>query len=143
MRIASGASDSNYGWTETMVREAGPRIDGRAMHYYSVPGSWQHKGSATGFSEEEWAATLAKTLRMDEYIAHHAAIMDKYDPAKRIWLVDHEWGTWNDPEPGSYPGVLVLLNSLRDALVAAININIFVMHADRVRMAAIAQMVNF
>src|SRR3569623_262337 len=142
MRIASGASDSNYGWTETMVREAGPRIDGRAMHYYSVPGSWQHKGSATGFSEEEWAAPLAKTLRMDEYIAHHAAIMDKYDPAKRIWLVVDEWGTWYAPEPGSNPGFLVQQIALRVALVAAIIINIFVKHAVRVMMAAIALMVN-
>src|SRR3569623_281108 len=82
MRIASGASDSNYGWTETMVREAGPMIDGLAMHYYTVPGTWEHKGAATGFGEDEWAATLAKTLRMDEYIARHSAIMDKYDPGK-------------------------------------------------------------
>jgi alpha-N-arabinofuranosidase len=142
MRIASGASDSNYQWTDTLVREAGSMIDGIAVHYYTVPGTWAHKGAATGFSEAEWAATLAKTLRMDDYLTRHSAIIDKYDPQKRIWLVVDEWGTWYDVEPGTNPGFLYQQNSLRDALVAAINLNIFVKHADRVKMAAIAQMVN-
>ncbi len=143
MKIASGPSDTDYAWTETMMREAGKLIDGLTLHYYTVPGpDWQHKGAATGFSETEWAATLAKTLRMDEYLTRHSAIMDKYDPARRVWLVVDEWGAWYDPAPGSNPGFLVQQNSLRDALLAAVNLNIFVAHADRVKMAAVAQMVN-
>ncbi|HMI20505.1 MAG TPA: alpha-L-arabinofuranosidase C-terminal domain-containing protein [Sphingomonas sp.] len=143
MKIASGPSDSDYNWTEVMMREAAKNIDGLTLHYYTITGpDWQHKGAATGFTESEWAATLAKTLRMDEYLTRHSAIMDKYDPAKRVWLVVDEWGAWYDPAPGSNPGFLVQQNSLRDALLAASNINIFVKHADRVKMAAIAQMVN-
>ena len=84
----------------------------------------------------------AATLRMDEYITKHSAIMDKYDPKKRVWLGVDEWGTWYDVEPGTNPGFLYQQNTLRDALVAAININIFVKHADRVKMANIAQMIN-
>ena len=142
MKMASGPSDANYNWTEVMMRDAGKQIDGIGLHYYTVPNTWQHKGSATNFEESDWANTLAKTLEMDEYITKHAAIMDKYDPRKRVWLGVDEWGTWYDVEPGTNPGFLYQQNSLRDALVAAINFNIFVKHADRVKMANIAQMIN-
>src|SRR5262249_37583646 len=141
-KMASGPSDANYTWTEVMMRDAGRQIGGLGLHYYTIPGSWGSKGSATQFDESAWATTLSKTLRMDEYITKHAAIMDKYDPNKRVWLGVDEWGTWYDVEPGSNPGFLYQQNSLRDALIAAINFNIFVKHADRVKMANIAQMIN-
>ena len=142
MKIASGANGDDYDWTEVMMRDAGDQIDGIALHYYTVPGDWKNKGSASDFDEEGWARTLSKTLRMEELITKHSAIMDKYDPKKRVWLLVDEWGTWYDPTPGSNPGFLQQQNSLRDALVAAVNINIFAAHADRVKMANIAQMVN-
>jgi alpha-N-arabinofuranosidase len=142
MKIASGANVDDYRWTEVMMREAGRDIDGISLHYYTFPGDWEHKGSATQFDERGWASTLSHTLRMDELLTKHSAIMDRYDPQKRVWLVVDEWGTWYDVEPGANPGFLYQQNTLRDALVAAVNINIFAKHADRVRMAAIAQMVN-
>jgi alpha-N-arabinofuranosidase len=140
--MASGPSDADYHWTDVMMREAGGKIDGIGLHYYTISNTWQHKGSATDFDENAWAKTLAATLKMDEYITKHSEIMDKYDPKKRVWLGVDEWGTWYDVEPGTNPGFLYQQNSLRDALVAAINFNIFVKHADRVKMANIAQMVN-
>ncbi|WP_276205508.1 alpha-N-arabinofuranosidase [Sphingomonas montana] len=142
LRIASGANAQDYNWTEVMMRDAGDRIDGIALHYYTLPGSWGKKGSATEFDEDGWARTLSKTLEMDALVTKHSAIMDKYDPKKRVWLLVDEWGTWYDPTPGSNPGFLQQQNSLRDALIAAVNINIFAHHADRVKMANIAQMVN-
>jgi alpha-N-arabinofuranosidase len=142
MKIASGASDSNYAWTEVMMREAGKQIDGIGVHYYTVPDNWTTKGSATGFDEAAWARTMAKTLRMDEFITQHSAVMDKYDPERRVWLAVDEWGTWYDPTPGSNPGFLQQQNTLRDALVTAVNLDIFTKHAERVKMANIAQMVN-
>lgn len=142
MKVASGANSADYNWTEVMMREAGKRIDGIGVHYYTVPGSWEKKGSATQFDETDYARTLSKTLVMDELITKHAAVMDKYDAAKRVNLAVDEWGTWYDVEPGSNPGFLYQQNTMRDALVAALNINIFMSHADRVRMANIAQMVN-
>ena len=142
LKIGSGANSDDYHWTEVMMREAGENLDGLTLHYYTVPGEWKHKGAGVGFTETEWAATLAKGLRMEEMVTKHSAIMDKYDPNKRVMLAVDEWGTWYDPTPGTNPGFLVQENSLRDALLAAETINIFVKHADRVKMAAIAQMVN-
>jgi len=141
-KIASGANTDDYHWTEVMMRDAGGMLDGLSLHYYTVPNVWEHKGSATQFDEHEWAATLAHTWRMDELITKHAAIMDRYDPGKRVMLAVDEWGAWYDVEPGTNPGFLYQQSSMRDALVAAINLNIFARHADRVRMSAIAQMVN-
>jgi len=141
-KIASGANSEDYNWTEVMMRDAAGSIDGIGVHYYTVTGTWREKGSATAFDETEWTRTLSKTLVMDKLITKHAAVMDKYDPDKRVWLAVDEWGTWFDPTPGTNPGFLQQQNSLRDGLVAAINFNIFTAHADRVKMANIAQMAN-
>jgi alpha-N-arabinofuranosidase len=122
---------------------AGRQMNGLSLHHYTLSsGQWNKKGAATGFTEEEWHSTLWQTLRMDEMITKHAAIMDKYDPQKRIGLVVDEWGAWYDVELGTNPGFLYQQNTLRDALVAGINLNIFHQHCDRVTMANIAQMVN-
>ncbi|HVO34472.1 MAG TPA: alpha-L-arabinofuranosidase C-terminal domain-containing protein, partial [Gemmatimonadales bacterium] len=141
-RIASGPNVDDDAWTDTMMREAGSRIDGLDMHYYTVVGTWAHKGSATDFGEREWFVGMQKALRMDTLISRHSTIMDRYDPEKRVWLIVGEWGMWHDPEPGSTPGFLYQQNTLRDAVVAGLHLNIFNSHADRVRMANIAQTVN-
>jgi alpha-N-arabinofuranosidase len=125
------------------MKMAGHQMNGLSLHYYTLPtGDWQRKGSATQFNEEQWHSTLRRTLEMDNLIAEHSKIMDKYDPHKRIGLVVDEWGTWYDAEPGANPGFLYQQNTLRDALVAALNFHIFHRHADRVAMANIAQMIN-
>ncbi|HVZ66339.1 MAG TPA: alpha-N-arabinofuranosidase [Lacunisphaera sp.] len=142
-RIACGPNGDNYEWTETMMKDAARQMDGLALHFYTVPsGNWRTKGSATNFDEAEYFATLHRTLKMEELITKHSAIMDKYDPQKRVGLVVDEWGVWTDVEPGTNPGFLFQQNSLRDAILAAINLHIFQAHADRVTMANIAQMVN-
>ena len=141
-KSASGPSDEDYHWMEVMMRDGGRHFDAIGLHYYTITNSWAKKGSATMFDEAEYAKTLQATLRMDGIIAKHAAIMDKYDPNKRVWLAVDEWGTWFDVEPGSNPGFLYQQSTLRDAMVAALNINIFVKHAGRVKMANIAQMIN-
>ena len=144
-RIASGASDQNYGWTEVMMSQAASMMQGLSLHYYTLPnGDWNKpKGSATKFGEDAWHATLWRTLKMDEFIQKHSAIMDKYDPQKRVGLMVDEWGTWyDDQEPGQNLGALYQQNGIRDAIVAGINLNIFNQHSDRVQMANIAQMIN-
>jgi alpha-N-arabinofuranosidase len=97
---------------------------------------------SVGFDEADYALLLSETLKMEGLVAHHGAIMDAYDPQKRIALVVDEWGAWYAQLPGTPPGFLAQQNSIRDALIAALNINIFARHADRVRMANIAQMIN-
>jgi alpha-N-arabinofuranosidase len=143
-RIASGSNADDVNWTEVLMKKAGKQMNGLSLHYYTLPtGSWSgSKGSATKFGEPEYVTTLRRTLEMDKIIHDHSAIMDKYDPEKKVGLVVDEWGIWTDVEPGSNPGFLHQQNSLRDAILAALNFNIFHRHADRVSMANIAQMVN-
>ena len=119
-------------------------VHGRVfLHYYTIPsGNWEKKGPSTGFAEDEWAATIARALRMDELVTKHSAIMDEHDPDKRIGLYVDEWGNWYDPEPGRNPAFLYQQNTIRDAVTAASTLHVFHRHADRVRMSMIAQMVN-
>ncbi len=141
-KIASGANVEDYKWTEVMMREATRMMNGLSLHYYTVPFNWGNKGSATDFNESVWFTTLQKTLKMDTLVTKHSAIMDKYDPKKKVGLLVDEWGTWYNVEPGTNPGFLYQQSTMRDALVAGINLNIFNNHADRVRMSNIAQMIN-
>jgi alpha-N-arabinofuranosidase len=133
-------------WTETIMKAWQGRswswdIDGLSLHSYTVI-KWPPASASVGFGEKEYAEILKATLDMETLVAQHSAIMDKYDPQKKIALVVDEWGAWYAPLPGSNPGFLVQQNTLRDAILAALNLNIFARHADRVRMANIAQMVN-
>ena len=141
-RIASGASDGDYNWTEVLMKNVGRNlIEGVALHSYSVI-DWGNKGSATAFSESQYFTTMQRALRMEEYVTRHSTIMDKYDPEKRIALVVDEWGGWYDVEEGTNPGFLYQQNTMRDAMIAGTTLNIFNNHADRVRMANLAQTIN-
>jgi alpha-N-arabinofuranosidase len=141
-KIACGASDLNYHWTEVMMRAAARYMDGLSLHYYTVPHTWADKGSATEFTEDDWFITLKKALRMDEIVTKHSEILDRYDPDRRVGLIVDEWGVWHNVEPGTHPGFLYQQNTLRDALVAGVTLNIFNQHCDRVHMANLAQTIN-
>ena len=143
-RIASGASSDDFNWTETLMKNIPINmVEGLAMHHYSTFG-WDPgvKGSATDFTEAQYFRTMQQALKMDEYIQKHAAIMDKYDPQKKVALVVDEWGAWYEVEPGTNPGFLYQQNTMRDAILAGATLNIFHNHADRVRMANLAQAIN-
>ncbi len=152
-KICCGANAGDYYWTEGVLKtcfappqpggQATGHMNGLSLHYYTVPGpDWDHKGSATDFDETRWYDTLAKAYFMKELVERHGAIMDQYDPEKKIGMMVDEWGTWFDVEPGTNPGFLYQQNTMRDALVAGITLNIFNKHCDRVKMACIAQLVN-
>lgn len=142
-KIASGFSDENYWWTETVVEEAGNHMDAISLHYYTLPtGEWQKKGPSKDFGEEMYFSTLKHGLHMDELVKRHAMRMDKFDPEQRITLAVDEWGVWTDPLEGTNPGFLQQQNSIRDALVASTTLDILNKHSDRVRIANIAQTVN-
>ena len=152
-KICSGPNVDDYAWTRGVLEtafghqmpNAEPNhgfMDGLSLHYYVHPHGWQNKGSATDFDEKDWYITLNKAYFMDELVTRHGCIMDEFDPEKRIGLIVDEWGTWFDVEPGTNPGFLYQQNTIRDALVAGITLNIFNKHSDRVKMANIAQMVN-
>ncbi len=146
-KIACGASDANYHWTEVLMQQAFGRrnrglMHGLSLHYYTLGSAWDKKLPATGFGEDGWFAILRAALFMEELVTNHSAIMDRYDPERQIGLIVDEWGTWYRPEPGANPGFLAQQNSLRDALVAGVTLNIFNQHCERVRMANIAQTIN-
>lgn len=142
-KIAGGANTADYNWTEVLMKKIPLQLmDGISLHYYTVTKTWADKGSATDFNEVDYITTLRKAGFMDELIRKHATIMDKYDPNKKVALVVDEWGTWHNVEPGTNPGFLYQQNSLRDAFVAGITLNIFNNHAERVKIANLAQTVN-
>ena len=141
-KIACGPNSGDYNWTEVVMAEAKNYMHGLSLHYYTVPNDWQDKGSATVFNETDYYKTLKKTFYMEELLTKHSAIMDKYDPEKKVGLLVDEWGTWYNVEPGTNPGFLYQQNTMRDAVLAAVNLNSFNKHSDRVRMANIAQVVN-
>ena len=142
-KIACGPNSDDYQWTKVLMERAGRYMDGLSLHYYTLCGDWQtSKGSATRFTEEEYYRTLYRASVMEELVTKHGEIMDKADPEKRVALIVDEWGTWYDVEEGTNPGFLYQQNTMRDAVCAAITLNIFNRHCDRVRMANLAQTVN-
>jgi alpha-N-arabinofuranosidase len=149
LKIAVGPGGDGPRWTEwtEVIMKAWQNhqwswdMQGLSLHNYTVI-NWDKKFASVGFGEAEYSQILKSTLEMEGLISKHSAIMDKYDPQKKIALVVDEWGAWYAPLPGSNPGFLAQQNSQRDAILAALNLNIFARHADRVRMANIAQMIN-
>lgn len=141
-RIASGANSADYQWTETLMREIPFNlIEGIALHHYAVK-DWHNRGPSTGFSQQEYFDNLKAALKIDEVITQHAAIMDQFDPERKIALVVDEWGAWYNPDPHTNPGFLKQQNTMRDAVIAGLTLNIFNKHASRLRMANLAQTVN-
>ncbi len=149
-KVACGANVADYFWTEGVMKTCFDHVpeqfhgfmDFISLHYYTHPDGWEIKGSATEYDDEAWYRTLNKALYIDELIRRHSAIIDQYDPEKKIGLSVDEWGTWYTVEPGTNPGFLYQQSTVRDALVAGISLNVFNKHCDRVKMACIAQMVN-
>lgn len=149
-KICCGAPHDDYEWTKEVLETCFRRVakeqhgfmDGLSLHYYVYPEGIDTKGSSTDFDQKVWYKTLNKAVFMDELITKHGEIMDEYDPDKKIGMIVDEWGTWYTCEPGTNPGFLYQQNTMRDALVAGITLNIFNKHSDRVKMANLAQIVN-
>lgn len=141
-KIASGASDYDYNWTEVLMKNVGHQMRGLSLHYYTCAGWSGSKGSATEFDDAQYYWALGKCLEIEEVLQKHIAIMDKYDRRKRIGLMVDEWGTWWDEEPGTVRGHLYQQNTMRDAFVAALTFNVFHKYTDRVKMTNIAQIAN-
>ncbi|MCV2394424.1 alpha-N-arabinofuranosidase [Actinotalea sp. M2MS4P-6] len=149
-RIAAGADSEDYAWTEALMRAVAPTgtvgerpaFQGLSLHHYTLAGPWHAKGSATRFSVEDWWRTVAEARRVESIVRRHVAVMDRYDPERRIGLVLDEWGTWWDVEPGTNPGFLHQQGTMRDAVVAAVHLDVFHRTAERLVMANVAQAVN-
>ena len=159
-RVACGPRGDNYHWTETLMKKCSNYMDGLALHYYArledtsrkvkmedgniqyLRNPFRPDFSATQFDKGQWDMGMRAAMFMEELVVKHSAIMDKYDPEKKVALIVDEWGTWYSVEPGTNPGFLYQQNTLRDAIVAGLHFNIFNNHSDRVRMSNIAQTIN-
>ncbi|MFY0686415.1 MAG: alpha-N-arabinofuranosidase [Cyclobacteriaceae bacterium] len=144
-KIASGGLWHDLDWTRTFMEGVKNNMDlaqGMSYHYYTIVHNWSKKGSATDFDKSEWFKTMKHTMAMEENLEEHIAIMDEVDPENNVALIADEWGSWYDVEPGTNPAFLYQQNTLRDALLASVGFNIFNNHADRIKMANIAQTVN-
>ncbi len=142
-RVGCGSNGDDYNWTRVLMQKGARNMDALSLHYYTIAGpGWNDKTAATGFGEELYFSGLKKGSRIEEIVTRHSQIMDEFDPRKRVGMYVDEWGIWTDVEPGTNPGFLFQQNSMRDALIAATTLDIFNRHADRVKMANIAQTVN-
>ena len=141
-RIASGSNSADYNWTETLMKDIPLNmLGGVGVHHYAVI-DWTKKGDDRDYTEFEYFQTMKSALKMEELVTKHSAIMDKYDPEKKVAMIVDEWGAWYEVEKGTNPGFLYQQNTMRDAVLAGSTLNIFNNHADRVRMANLAQCVN-
>jgi len=141
-KIACGPNATDYNWMEVLMKNLDPNIvNGVDLHYYTVI-DWDKKGSATDFTDDMYFTTLKNANFMDELLTRHTEIMNRYDPDNKIGLVVGEWGCWYDVEEGTNPGFLYQQNTMRDAIVAGMELNTFNRHSKRVVMANIAQAVN-
>ena len=141
-KIACGPNADDFNWMDVVLKNAGNFMDGISLHYYTITHNWMDKGSALRFDDKEWYMTMKASAHMEDLLKRHIAIMDQHDPEGRIGLMVDEWGTWFNVEEGTNPGFLYQQNSIRDAIVAAMNLNIFNKNCRRVKMANIAQLVN-
>lgn len=146
-RVAVGWDSGDSDYTEEVMKTWKGKvwswdIEGVSLHGYTIPNTWEKKGPSVGFGEDEYAKGIKATLKMKEWIAKQTAIMDRYDPEKKLGLYVDEWGIWVDPNPGSNPGFLQQQNTMRDAVIASLNLNLFMRNADRIRGTNIAQMIN-
>jgi alpha-N-arabinofuranosidase len=139
-RIAVGPGTPDYAWTETVMKNVPlKRLEGISIHHYSVI-NWGAKGSSSQFSDQEYFITMQQAWRIEELIKKNSEVMDRYDPEKKVALIVDEWGGWYETDPGG--AQLFQQNTMRDAMIAGLTLNIFNNHADRVRMANLAQIVN-
>ncbi len=143
-KVACGPNAYDYNWTEVLMKNLNEwHTKAISLHYYTVPyGNWEHKGDAVKFTEDEYYETIRSTHEMETLLTRHSEIMNRYDPDHKIGLIVDEWGCWFDVEEGTNPGFLYQQNTMRDAIIASINLNIFNQHSDRVVMANLAQVVN-
>ena len=142
-KVASGGwYNDEYVWLETLMREALSQLSGISYHYYTFADGSANRRTATDFDERGWFLTFKQSFFIERLIKEQSDVMDKYDPEKRVGIVFDEWGAWYKPELGTNPRFLYQQNTLRDALLAGVQLNIFNLHCDRVPMANIAQMVN-
>lgn len=156
--IGSGANSDDLNWTQGFfanMREKGEGLFARrvyawGIHHYSWNVSagrttdWNEgKGDAVNFNQEQYYELLREADRLESILQQHWAIMGEYDRQHSVKIAVDEWGSWH--RPGTElkpPHLLGQQNTMRDALVASLTLDLFNRHADKIVMGNIAQLVN-
>jgi alpha-N-arabinofuranosidase len=153
--VGSGPNDAEFSWTrrcfEKLARGGEVHgIWGWAAHHYAWNASgkakteWSAgKGDALRFDAEQYYSILHQAAQIESIIRGHWDVMAEHDPRHRVKLVLDEWGAWY--APGTEPFAEALLgqqNTMRDAVVAGLTLDIFNCHAEKVAMSSVAQLVN-
>lgn len=147
--IACGPDGNNLDWTRRFFDKWNDRtsnanryankLEGYSIHYYCGTA-----GEATEFTEKQWYELLKKAAYMENVVVEQRALMDSYDPERKVGIVVDEWGCWHKDGSGPSKGYNLFeqQSTMRDAVVAAMTLNIFNNHCDKVMMANVAQLVN-
>jgi alpha-N-arabinofuranosidase len=140
--IASGPNGNDPNWTARFFQkwvdyERAP-LHGWSPHYYCGTA-----GEALQFSTDQWYELLARAKEMEKLISDQWAVMGKFDPQRKVRLVIDEWGAWHKPGTEiNKRHLFEQMGCLRDALVAALTLDTFNRHADKMAMANVAQLIN-
>jgi alpha-N-arabinofuranosidase len=153
--IGSGPNGGDNEWTRKFFQKAATQrglgaMWGWGLHHYSWNTSagkttdwFAGKGDALRFTREEHYELLREATLMEGLIQSHWAAMGDVDRGHRVKLVVDEWGSWHKPGTEPFPEALIgQQNTVRDAVLAGLTLNIFHRHAEKVAMANIAQLVN-
>lgn len=144
--VGSGPHNNDIQWTKRFfgklndcVEEWGKApINGWAPHYYCGA-----SGGAVDFSEDQWYDLIASAEKMEPLVNDQWKALTEFDPKHEVKLVVDEWGTWH---PGgteiNKAHTLEQMSTMRDAVIAAVTLDIFNRNCDKVAMSNIAQLVN-
>ena len=139
---ACGSNADDYSWTHGVIPNLAQNwipVNGFAMHYYCGT-----SGDAVDFTNEQWDELIVKAQKMEQIILRNWNIISSHGMEKRCPLIVDEWGCWHKDGSGPSKGYNLFeqQGTMRDAMVAALTLNIFNRHCDKVRMANVAQLVN-
>ena len=139
--VISGSS--NYGpgadwigWNRTALEFLKDHADYLSLHMY------------VGNPENDYGDYLACAMELDDRLKTAAGLIDAAtsgSPGKKIYIAFDEWNVWyreRGDSQHSGRNILEERYDLEDALVVATFLNSFVRHADTVKMANMAQLVN-
>lgn len=146
--IAVGPNNNDTDWTRrfftalSSARTYAPPINGFAMHYYS----WG-KSRSTRYTADTVREQLSTFDDVERAIKEQRAYLDALTPPLNrghIDLLVDEWGTWDlsDLAEEREHGRFWQQNTMKDAVAAALGLNVFHRQADKLAMCNLAQVAN-
>lgn len=147
--IICGSDGEDYAWTDGVMRGVKtahykPELQGYAMHYYTSCGADKENDNPVDFGEQGWNRIVKRAANIENVIKRNWNIIKGHGLVSEPKLIVDEWGCWHREKSGPTKGYNLFeqQSTMRDAAVAALTLNIFNNHCDKVRMANVAQLCN-